>query len=101
MVFIYFGKGCSNVLRVSIVRMRLKGVCSIVDEYTRSEDKLCEGDAIDYYPTYKAAKSACSENNECDCIDDQNCDGGKFWLKKGSAMKSSIGSCAWTKECKC
>ena len=80
--------------------MRLKGVCSIVDEYTQSEDKMCEGDAIDYYPTYKAAKSACSENNECDCIDDQNCDGGKFWLKKGSAMKSSIGSCAWTKQCK-
>ena len=51
---------------------------------------------IQKYTTLQAAKAACLDNTECGCIDDVDCDGGTWFVRKGSAtISSSYGSCAW------
>ena len=61
---------------------------------------FCVGNCGDIrYPhkTLQAAKVACSNDIECGCIYDAECDGGKWWTCKGSNTLSddSLGSCVW------
>lgn len=90
-------------LKVNIVKTR-KNVCSIVDvyPYPHFEDKFCKtgpgGGPVQFYPTLQAAKSACSDNFACNCIEDLNCDGNSWSTHEyASIPTSSEGTCAWTK----
>ena len=90
-VYNLFSTYCKNT--------RFKNDSSIVDtdQYAHFEDKYCKGHAIEYYPTLQAAKVACSDNSECNCIDDRDCGGDRWSIRKYATLDSSYGSCAWTK----
>merc|ERR1739842_106039 len=78
-----------------------KGAQCQQDQYTYFEGKYCEGTMIQKYTTLQAAKAACLDNTECGCIDDVDCDGGTWFVRKGSAtITSSYGSCAWIRDCR-
>ena len=56
------------------------------------------GGYIKGYTTLQAAKAACSNDIECGCIQDMDCDGGIWgWsISKGSYIHHKRGHCAWT-----
>ena len=71
--------------------------CSISDKYTKLLGKFCMGNDIASYTTLQAAKAACANNTECDCIHDYECNGDIWIIGNGSDISSSnVGSCAWT-----
>ena len=75
--------------------------CFISDNYTHLVGKYCQGSdiAIGSHKTLQAAKAACSKDNECDCIWDQDCDDDGWKISKGhNVSSSSLGSCAWLKS---
>ena len=59
------------------------------------------GGYIKGYTTLQAAKAACSNDIECGCIYDSNCDGGTWSIHKGSDLTSGQAhgqeNCAWTR----
>ena len=60
------------------------------------QDKFCDGGYIKGYTTFQAAKAACSNDVECGCILDLDCDGGYWATNKGSSLHYHRGHCTWT-----
>ena len=80
--------------------MRFKNVFFIanVDQYLHFEKQYCtQGDEIQSYTTLQAAKEACSDNNECNCIHATACDGDRWYIRKNATLSYRWGACAWTK----
>ena len=66
-------------------------------EYIYLENNSCGGSAIESFSTRQAAIEACGNNNECDCLDDTECNGDEWWTYEASTNASTEGSCAWIK----
>ena len=75
--------------------------CFISDNYNYLEGRYCQGSNIGSYTTLHAAKAACSNNYECGCIWEEECDGDEWKISKGNTVfSSSYGSCAWAGKLK-
>ena len=71
----------------------------IAEPFSRFEDKICAnfGKRIQSFGTLQAAKEACSDNNECNCIHATACDGDRWYIRKNATLNQQWGSCALTK----
>ena len=79
--------------------MRFKISFFFSDEYTKNiELAFCMGDRISEHTTLVAAKTACSDNIDCGCIDEEACNGGPWRTHKGFDVHQSAFQCAWTKS---
>ena len=70
--------------------------------YTHLVGQYCAEESVDKdgkiykYATLQAAKAACDNDYECNCVYDIRCKGRSWNTGKGFGVRNStIGSCAW------
>ena len=70
---------------------------SLISEYVYDKNKKCSGLQIGYKRSLHAAQIACKKDNECACIHDWYCNGGRWYMYTGQLTTNNFDFCSWTK----
>lgn len=75
--------------------------CTTFSGYTYEQQRYCDGSLVDGiydYLTISEAIEGCNADSSCGCVVDDYCDGGYYYLHKGtSTSTTSDGTCSWVK----